>query len=202
METQVKEKISQFTDDHVSALIMWILSDGRAYTAIELTDYTDASSQEVTTKLEKLKQTGLIVPENHRHHYFRLKSNEVSEAVGSLLYTELKGKEKRYNDEDELPDLKYCRSCHGHLAGKVGVTIAQKMQEEKLLIRQRVSAKYEFLLTDKGESFFKELGIETDALQKKGGTFAKACLDFSERKHHVGGKLGVAFLKKMVEKGW
>src|SRR5699024_8190152 len=76
------------------------------------------------------------------------------------------------------------------------------MQEEKLLIRQRVSAKYAFLLTDKGESFFKELSIETDALQKNGGTFAKACLDFSERKHHVGGKLGVAFLKMMVEKGW
>lgn len=31
---------------------------------------------------------------------------------------------------------------------------------------------------------------------------AKACLDFSERIHHLGGKLGVAFLERIKEKGW
>jgi len=67
------------------------------------------------------------------------------------LYAELNGKEKCYSNEDGLPNIKYCRSCHGHLAGKVGVTTAQKMQEEKLLIRQRVLDKYEFLLTNKGK---------------------------------------------------
>src|SRR5699024_12096334 len=108
METQVKEKISQFTDDHVSALIMWILSDGRAYTAIELADCADASSQEVTTKLEKLKQTGLIVPENHRHHYFRLRNDKVAAFAETLLYEELKGREKCYSDENEPSDIKYC----------------------------------------------------------------------------------------------
>lgn len=202
MKSQLHQQVSHLSDDHVSSLILWTLSDGRAYTAIELADYAGIPSQDITGFIDNLKQAGLIVPENHRHHYFRLADDAAMKAVKSVLQPDLGDKQKRYSDDDELSDLTYCRSCHGHLAGEVGVKIADKMQQRKMLVRQRKGEKYEFLLTDKGEAFFSDLNIDTDYLRGKGGIFAKACLDFSERKHHLGGKLGVAFLKNMLDFGW
>jgi hypothetical protein len=53
-----------------------------------------------------------------------------------------------------------------------------------------------FLLTDPGGAFFADLGI---ANPPRAG---KSCNDWSERRPHLAGKLGVALTKRLFELDW
>lgn len=57
-------------------------------------------------------------------------------------------------------------------------------------------------LTAKGNKFFKDFGIDANALKNKRRFFAKPCLDWSERKYHLSGSLGAAILDIMLHSDW
>ncbi|HLR37488.1 MAG TPA: hypothetical protein VK084_05555 [Chitinophagaceae bacterium] len=179
--------------------ILWALSDGRAYTATELANYAHVDRIKVEKILDRFLKEEKLEVEQHRFRYFRWIGGK---AIEEVLYEERKGQDKIYSAEVPLPAIKYCRSCHGHLAGKIGVEVAEKLEGKHLLVKEKVGEEYQFELTLLGEDFFKDLGINIAELRKKSGKFSKACLDFSERKHHLGGRLGVAFLNKLIEKCW
>ncbi len=88
------------------------------------------------------------------------------------------------------------------MAGKIGVQLTEKMLQQALLLKQEQEYKTVFSLTAKGKAFLREWDIHTHVPKEKPGAFSKACLDFSERKHHLGGALGKALLEKMFEKSW
>src|SRR5699024_6136745 len=155
-------------------------------------EYAKCSKAEITPVISSLLAAGVLVKETHRHQYYRISTRSLCEELQTLLAPKMEGRNKCYSDHSPLPDLKYCRSCHGHLAGWVGRRVAEQLQLKGYLIKYRVKEKYEFELTAEGELFFTHLGIDLDHLRNKGGILAKACLDFSERIHHLGGKLGVA----------
>lgn len=196
------KSIPKSIGDPIKKYILWTLSDGRAYTANDLANYAGTDRQNVHEILKNVTKEKLAVTEKHRHQYFRLANKEVIEAVEALLLPELEGERRIYVTGKPLPEIKYCRSCHNHLAGKIGVLLAEQMQRKQFLIRQRKVKKYIFSLTQKGTAFFHSLAIETEAQQQENRIFAKACLDFSERKHHLGGALGAALLDKLLENGW
>jgi hypothetical protein len=52
-----------------------------------------------------------------------------------------------------------------------------------------------------GRAWFEDLGLDLAALHSKRGT-ARQCLDWTERRHHLAGPLGVALLSRMVALGW
>lgn len=95
-------------------------------------------------------------------------------------------------------DVKYCRTCYDHLAGKVGVLIVAKLVSRKIIELQDKT----FIVTKKGNIFFCEFGLELTELQKQKRHFSKACLDWSERKYHLAGSLGNALFEKMLELDW
>lgn len=198
----MKSLFSNITKDKNKRLILWTLSDKRAYTAVELSDYAEISKEEGQRAIDEMLKAELLIEENHRHHYYRIKNAEIAEDAEAFLTSQMQGKRKRYSTQDKLSALKYCRSCHNHLAGRVGVALTQKMQEKNMLIRIGKNDEYIFQLTPKGESYFKDFGSDLDKLRNNNGIFVKACLDFSERIHHLGGRLGVAFLDRMKEKAW
>lgn len=59
-----------------------------------------------------------------------------------------------------------------------------------------------FIVTPKGEIFFKNLGVDLLALSKKRRSFSHACLDWSERTHHIGGALGNGLFERYMELKW
>jgi len=90
--------------------------------------------------------------------------------------------------------IKHCRTCYDHLAGKIGVLITEGFLKQKIIELDND----QYIVTDQGAQFFWEFGIDVDELKKYRRAFAKPCLDWSERRHHLAGSLGAAVLEKML----
>jgi len=88
--------------------------------------------------------------------------------------------------------------CYDHLAGVLGVAVADALRSRGYVTEDDK----DFHPTDKGVGFFAELGIDFDTLKGKRRHLARRCLDWSERRPHVGGALGAAIADTFMEKGW
>lgn len=194
----MKPKIPQITSltrDPVRNRILSALLDGRAYTAIELAIIADTSPHNIRVHLNKLVQADLLAVESQgRHQYYRLSKPELAnamEATGSLIQPE---RHKKVKCDNNNADVKYCRSCYNHLAGKVGVALTDALLQQKII----ALADNQYEVTKKRVPIFDALDIHIDELKKHRRIFAKPCLDWSERKHHIAGSLGVALLDKMI----
>ncbi|MCS3794698.1 ArsR/SmtB family transcription factor [Niastella sp. OAS944] len=190
--------ITSLIGDPIRSTVLWTLLDGRAYTATELAICADTSAQNISMHLSKLVQADLLTVESQgRHRYYRFSRQEVAYAIEALANLVSHKDDVKVNTTD-ISDIKYCRTCYDHLAGKVGVLITEKLVLQKMIELQNKT----YTLTAKGNKFFKDFGIDMNELQSKRRVLAKPCLDWSERKYHISGSLGAALLNKMLHSDW
>ncbi|MEM8999754.1 MAG: hypothetical protein AAGB24_05775 [Bacteroidota bacterium] len=90
-------------------------------------------------------------------------------------------------------DVNYCRTCYDHLAGHTGVLIVDKLISKAAILWNDKT----FMVTESRKEFFCNFDLELTELQKQRRHFAKACLDYSERKYHIACALGAALLNRM-----
>lgn len=95
--------------------------------------------------------------------------------------------------------LAYARTCYSHLAGRLAVEIADALQKRNYLVREEPRL---YSLTAAGQSWFKHLGIAVVDSQMRKSRFARPCLDWSERRHHIAGQLGSALFERLCQLGW
>jgi len=192
-------EIAALFGDKSRAIMLWNLLDGRAYTATELATCATISLQSASNHLSKLlKKEVLTVEKQGRHRYYRLSSPEVAqviESMASLLSIQTRSTSIK---RPKITAFTYARTCYKHLAGEVGVKITEAMVLQKII----TEADKNFTLTEKGKQWFVSFGISVDNLVNLKRSFSHKCLDWSERKHHLAGALGDAFLEKMLEKDW
>lgn len=190
--------VAALIGDPVRSKIMWALLDARAYTAIELATYTGTTPSNISMHLAKLVQAGLLsVEKQGRHRYYNYAHPGIAhaiEAMASLITGPDRPLQKHHVDDP----VKYCRSCYDHLAGKVGVMLAESMLRQEIMIRSGS----EFEVSPVGEAFLMKLDIDVTGLKKQKRSFARPCLDWSERKPHLAGSLGAALLEQFISKGW
>jgi hypothetical protein len=96
-------------------------------------------------------------------------------------------------------DLRLARCCYDHLAGQVGVAVANGLQERRFL---EPAADKRFEVTPAGVEWFGSIGLEVAALKPSRRGLARQCLDWTERTHHLAGPLGVEFLRVTCAAGW
>ncbi|HEX8155076.1 MAG TPA: transcriptional regulator, partial [Thermoanaerobaculia bacterium] len=87
--------------------------------------------------------------------------------------------------------------CYDHLAGERGVWLLDQLRERRFLGGRDAIA-----VSRAGESFFATLGIDVDALARSRRALCRPCLDWSERRHHLGGALGAALLARVFALRW
>lgn len=189
--------ISTLIGDPKRSVILWTLLDNRAYTAIELSTIVETSAQNISIHLSKLVSAGLLSVENQgRRKYYKISNQEVASAIEGIA--NLIPKERHETIFTNDSNIKYCRTCYDHLAGKIGVEITERLLSEKYIeLKNGI-----FIVTKEGEIFFNNLGIDTLNLKRQRRIFAKPCLDWSERRHHISGSLANAILNKMLELDW
>lgn len=181
------------------AKIVWKLLDCRAYTATELALASNLSTTSVSNHLSKLLNGEIVkVDIQGRHRYYSFANSEVAYVVESMANLSNQKPSSKLDKQFSKNDVKYCRTCYDHLAGKVGVQIADKLVSKNIIELQDKM----YVVTEKGTKFFSEFGLELTELQKQRRYFAKACLDWSERKYHLAGSLANALLEKMLELDW
>ena len=191
--------IASLLGDKARSLMLWSLLDGKAYTATELAAFADISRQSASNHLTKLINAQLLIVEiQGRHRYFRLANNRIATAIESMASLIPQNQINSKKNISKYNKLFYARTCYDHLAGELGVKITNALIKQGILI----GSKKEFIVTPKGEKWFNKIGINLNELKKKKRSFARKCLDWTERKHHLAGSLGASLLEYMLKNDW
>ncbi|MDH7789693.1 winged helix-turn-helix domain-containing protein [Ochrobactrum sp. AN78] len=190
--------VASLLGDPARANMLTALMDGRALTVSELAAAAGVTIQTASGHLSKLDAANLLVAEKQgRHRYFRLSGTDVAQVLEGLMGLAQRTGAVRVRTGPKDNALRKARICYDHLAGERGVEMLDASHRLGL-----IDDANEPLLTDEGKSFFSCLGIDVDMLQKGKRPLCRHCLDWSERRNHLGGALGAALLKNFIDKGW
>src|SRR3984893_11291657 len=192
--------VASLVGDPARSNMLTALMSGRALTASELAQEAGITPQTASSHLSKLEAGGLIEPEKQgRHRYYRLTGSDVALVLEGLAGLAARAGHMRVRTGPKDPALRRARICYDHLAGDLGVQMLDSMKRQRL-IRQSKEA---IELTAEGERFLaKSLQISAEALAHPRRPVCKACLDWSERRHHLAGTLGAAIMTRFTELKW
>jgi DNA-binding transcriptional ArsR family regulator len=179
--------------DPARSRMLTALLDRRAWTATELACEAGVGSPTASAHLAKLLAGGLVSDVRQgRHRYFRLADDDVALALESLLVLS-----KRASSSKRLPgprNVKLCRArtCYGHLAGDMGVRLFDHLQHQGWVIAHPSGWRF----SEIGLSAFADwLGIPVPRFAGTG----RNCIDWSERREHLGGGLGKHVFEALEE---
>lgn len=185
--------------DPARANMLAALMDGRAQTATELAIAAGVAPSTASGHLAKLVEGELLtVLPNGRHRYYRLASAGVARVIENLMVLAVDGPPRHRPQSRCDAAMARARTCYDHLAGKLGVELAGSLAGRGLVVLSEESG----LVTDAGRAFFAELGINSDGMRETRRALCRPCLDWSERRWHIGGALGAALASRFFEVGW
>ena len=176
-----------------------LLMEGRALTAKELALGAGVEPATASTHLKRLLEDGLLeAAAQGRHKYFRFASEQVAQLVENLMRVAPR-KPLAVRVTTPLP-LRRARYCYDHLAGALGTGLLAHMLRKGWL-QDDVEPK-QLTLTPRGAKGLAQLGIDLEATATRRRQFACRCLDWSERRDHLGGALGAALAQQLQERKW
>jgi len=183
------------------ARILYCLMDGHARTSTELAVVAGVSPSTASVHLHRLKTARLVkVLVQGKHRYYSLEGPDVANVLEGLSVLAGNSRDKFVpNTPSRLCDA---RTCYDHIAGRVGVSLHDRFNALSWLSNGSTDADNAYELTSAGIKAFEALGIDIEATRALRRRFACACLDWSERRPHVGGALGAALLKVALKKRW
>ena len=191
--------VAALLGDPARANILSALLDGRALTVTELAAAAGIGLPTASIHVSKLEQAGLLASlRQGRNRYVRLSGEDVAHTLESLMLLAARTGHKRVRTGPRDPALREARVCYDHLAGARGVQMLQSMLMRGYLERGEDS----LALTRQGERFTADLGIDAAAIAVSGRALCLSCLDWSERRDHLAGKLGAAYLARFLELKW
>ncbi|MDQ0394906.1 ArsR/SmtB family transcription factor [Labrys monachus] len=186
--------------DPTRAAILTSLLDGRARPAGELAFAAGVTAQTASSHLAKLLAGGLLAVEAQgRHRYYRLGGSHVALALECLASMGPAGTVRRKPLGREAQSLRFARCCYDHLAGRVGVALTSALQERGFLI---AAAGKRFEVPSDGVEWFGAVGLDVAKLKRGRRGFARQCLDWTEREHHLAGPLGAEFMTLFCARDW
>jgi DNA-binding transcriptional ArsR family regulator len=182
------------------ARMLYCLLDGHARTSTELGIIADVSASTASVHLARLRDYQLVkVHAQGKHRYYSLKDAHVAQALEALSVV------AGGSDAGFVPNtpsrLRAARTCYDHMAGQIAVAFHDRIKELGWL-QCAAPSDTVYEVTGAGEDGLKRLGIDVEALRSLRRRFAFACLDWSERRPHIGGALGAALLKLALSKKW
>ena len=192
------ENFAKIIGDATRIRMLQLLMEGRALTAKELAYGARVEPATATQHLRRLQEGGLVsVKVQGRHKYFKPASPQVAELMELLMVLAPDHEGRAVGPRVEEP-LRRGRMCYDHLAGELGIGITEALVRQGIL-RKEADA---FAVTKRGGAWFSDLGIDLDTARALRRKFAASCLDWTERRDHLGGALGAALAERLVDLGW
>lgn len=182
--------------DATRARMLCYLLSGEYASAGELARAASVTPATASGHLGKLMTAELLVCEQRgRHRYYRLADDEVAHALEAVaLIAERRTHTAAWASNPTRQRLRFARCCYGHLAGQLGVELFSQLLSKEWLAPASVG----YLLSAEGQAGLEALGFPADSLGQGKPTaptrVAYRCLDWSERRDHMAGKLPKALL--------
>ena len=191
--------VAQLLGDPARANMVMALMSGQALSAAELAHEAGVTPPTATGHLSKLVSLGLLKGEKQgRHRFFQLCDPDVGEAVEALIAVAARAGHLRTRPGPRDEAMRHARSCYDHLGGRLAVDLTGRWLTAGLLAWRGGA----FQLTRKGRDFLSGRGIELSGLESLKRPLCRSCMDWSERRPHLGGALGAAILAHVVSEGW
>lgn len=168
-------------------------------TVTELAGAAGVSASTASLHLSRLARQHLVDAETvGRERHYRLAGSEAAEALEALQRIAASPSVDSLSGAGAAERLRLARSCYDHLAGRLGVAVT-----DALVAREHLrSGRDAFELTHSGESWFRSLGADVEALRGQRRGFAPRCQDWSERRPHLAGALGATLLDRFLERDY
>ncbi|HET9896101.1 MAG TPA: winged helix-turn-helix domain-containing protein [Streptosporangiaceae bacterium] len=187
--------------DRTRAAICLALLDGRAWTVSELARHARVAPSTASEHVTRLVNGGILIAEHQgRHRYVRLADSGVAQLVedlGALTGPPSAGV-RSLRAVRAAGALARARTCYDHLAGRLGVEVTEAMTRAGLLDQAGG-----FALTPAGLGWLADsLDVDVAALTAARRPIARSCLDWTERRPHLGGGAGAAVCTAFFARGW
>ncbi len=194
-------RIAAAIGEPARARILYRLMDGHARTSTELSVVAEVSPSTASAHLNRLMIAHLVkVLVQGKHRFYSLEGPDVASALEGLSV--LAGGSRDKFVPSTPSRLRAARTCYDHMAGTAGVSLHDRFKALRWLLAGSNGSDNVYDLTSDGTKAFEALGIDIQATRMLRRRFACACLDWSERRPHVGGALGAAFLRVALERKW
>jgi len=191
-------RIARLIGEPVRAAILVALVDGRARPAGELALLGNVAPQTASFHLRKLMDASLLAVERQgKHSYYRLASGTVASTIESLaalapIRTHVEARERTRFESDHVKDLRFARVCYSHLAGALAVDLHRAFVDRGFVTTH---ADRMYSLSDHGRAWLGDRSADLPAA-------SRACIDWTERRHHFGGALGAALFSHLEAHRW
>ena len=178
-------RLAALIGDPARANMLTALMSGKALTVSELAEEAGVTIQTASSHLSKLDEGRLLRPRKQgRHKYFSLASDEVAHVLEGLMGLAAGAGHLRKRTGPKDAELREARVCYSHLAGDMGTQMFDSMAARG------------------HAAFAADFGIDLIALNKARVPLCRECLDWSERRSHLAGSLGRAYLSRFEELCW
>jgi DNA-binding transcriptional ArsR family regulator len=187
-------RIAAAIGEPARARMLYCLLDGHARTPTELAMVAEVSPSTASVHLSRLKTERLVkVLVQGKHRYYSLDGPRVARVLEGLSVL-AGGSHDRFVPNTPAR-LRAARTCYDHIAGTLGVSLHDRFKALRWL-----SPSYD--VTPDGSKALEVLGVDIETARALRRRFAYACLDWSERRPHLGGALGAAILKIALKRKW
>ena len=191
-------RVAAAMSDPTRARMLSVLLNGMSLPAGEIAQAAGVNASTASQHLALLVDEGLIaVQPQGRHRYFRVRDADVAHALEALSVVAERASAGEKWLREPFRALKYARTCYRHLAGELGVRLLDGLLTRGCLAAGRRG----YDITPAGLAWLAEIGMEFDG-QRSGERYAVPCLDWSERREHLAGRLATGLLDHFMARGW
>ena len=193
--------VGKMLSDSTRVALLDAMFDGRAYTVTELSQHVGVAQSTTSEHLGKLLDAELVSIESQgRHRYYRLRGPDVAELLEQLFEF---GHGTAVKRSSRVPSaLVYARTCYDHLAGTLAVGLTEHFGTMGIVVPSENGP----VLTARGREVLSEAGVPIGPSEQPRSArtrpTVRACLDWSERKHHLAGTMPAELLTFMMNKHW
>lgn len=193
-------EVAALIGDTARATMLAALMGGQSLTASELAFLARISRPTASEHLGKLLNARLLaVTQKRRNRYYRIASPLVAgmlEGIQAVAAIEVPPRYQPRSAKDDA--LRLARTCYDHLAGWLGVAIADALVEADYVTLSDDGGE----VTNEGRRFLQNFGVNLAAGPRSRRVYCRPCLDWSERRYHVAGHIGREILVRCMELGW
>jgi DNA-binding transcriptional ArsR family regulator len=192
-------EIAALVGDPARANILAALMGGRALTASELARVASVSPQTTSGHLGKLTDGRLLAcVKQGRHRYYRIATHRVAEMLEGIMAV-VADAPPRYRPPSKLDDaMRIARTCYDHFAGKLGVGLTDALCAHGYVALSDEAGE----VTERGVAFLEKFGVDLAAAHSRRRIFCRPCLDWTERRPHLGGSVGALLAQRCFDLGW